>query len=215
MNRERKYESMYHLVHPLMNSPLSRAVKRAMASNRILDAVLTRREGHTPGHAPSARGGLCPKRRAAPRRAAPPPLPPPLSPPPPPTRPVLAAAAGQQTEKRQGQRHLSCWSRPGPRAVAGFGRSRAGLRASGWVQVDLGGSRAPRPCPTTLAAAAAARVTRAAVCRRAFVVGGAPQAEEVASLCFAAWRWWRPAAGVAAAPRQQPAAAAAAVLMSR
>ena len=152
----------------LKNSPLSRAETCDGQQPHTRRILLTRREGHTPGHAPFAQRALCPKRRAAPRPAAPAPLPPP--PPPLPTLSVFAAAAGQQTEKRQGQRAVA--------APDGFGRIRAGLGGSGRVQADLGGSRAPQPCPTTLAAAAAARaaaarVTRAAVCRRACAVAAA------------------------------------------
>jgi hypothetical protein len=258
-----------------------------VASSRMRVILLTRREGHAPGHGPAALRAWCLKRRAAPQTAAPPPLPPPPPPPPPrararpllgsrqsgssstcpvtaaspspwppppvtkaaspaqararveapaplpspspsppppspsplpppPARPALAAAAGQQAEKRQGQRRLPCGSRPGQRAVAacprGPGRARAGLLggASVRAQVDRGGARAPRPCPTALAAAAAARaghaaavarVTRAAVCRRACAVDAVRQAEEAP---LGSERWRR-AAG----------AAAAAVLMSR
>jgi hypothetical protein len=62
-----------------------------------------------------------------------------------------------------------------PRSGRGRGRWRHRTDCFGRVQADLGGSRAPRLCPTTLAAAAAARaaaarVTRAAVCRRACAV---------------------------------------------
>ena len=94
------------------------------------------------------------------------------------------------------------------------GPARAGLLggSSVRVQVDRGGARAPRPCPTALAAAAAARAARAAavaraaraaVCRRAGAVDAVRQPEEAA---LGSERWRRAAAA---------AAAAAAGLMSR